>query len=265
MMAAEADAVFRMGEVACSGTGLRWSGEELDAAIGGPVASVLFDDEGKSSLEEILTSLAETGFAQEGLRRVLEVPDEVEDWRVGEAIAEAYLTEHRSCHFPWPDGRDDRKRRSSLPGADLVGFSIDADGDCLAFGEVKTSSEARYPPTAMYGPTGLKQQLKDLRDRESIRAQLIRYLGHRAAGSPWRARFENAGRRYLQNSADVQLFGFLVRDVEPNRSDLGMVVGALAAGRPEGTRIELLALYLPRDSIAGIGKRVIARRTGVQP
>lgn len=169
MSIAAGESVFGIGSVPCSGLGLRWSGEELDTAIDGPVASVLFDDAGKANLEEILAGLAETSFAQEGLRRVLEDPDEVEDWRVGEAIAEAYLTEHRSCRFPWPDGRDERKRRSSLPGADLVGFGTDADGDCLAFGEVKTSSEKRYPPTAMYGRTGLKQQLEDLRDRPSIR------------------------------------------------------------------------------------------------
>lgn len=259
------ESVFEIGVVPCSGTGLRWSEKELDAAIDDPVASVLFDDEGRANLEEILSGLAETNFAQEGVRRVLEDPDEVEDWRVGEAIAEAYLTEHRSCRFPWPDRRDERKRRSSLPGADLVGFGTDADGDCLAFGEVKTSSERRYPPAAMYGRTGLKQQLEDLRDRPLLRDQLLRYLGHRAAGAPWREHFENAGRRYLRNNADVQLFGFLVRDVEPNRDDLRMRVGALATGCPEGTRIELLALYLPRDSIDGIGGRTVARRAGARP
>ena len=259
------ESVFEIEVVPCFGTGLRWSEKELDAAIDDPVASVLFDDEGRINLEDILSGLAETNFAQEGVRRVLEDPDEVEDWRVGEAIAEAYLTEHRSCHFPWPDGRDERKRRSSLPGADLVGFGTDTDGDCLAFGEVKTSSERRYPPTTMYGRTGLKQQLEDLRDRPCIRDQLLRYLGHRATGAPWRKRFENAGRRYLRNNADVQLFGFLVRDVEPNQDDLRIRVGALATGCPEGTRIELLALYLPRDSIDGIGGRTVTRRTGAQP
>ena len=260
-MISKGELVFQIGVVPCSGTGLRWSEKELDAAIDHPVASVLFDDEGRANLEEILSRLAETNFAQEGVRRVLEDPDEVEDWRVGEAIVEAYLMEHHSCCFPWPDGRDERKRRSSLPGADLVGFSTDADGDCLAFGEVKTSSERRYPPTAMYGRTGLKQQLEDLRDKPQIRDQLLRYLGHRAKGAPWRERFENAGRRYLQNNTDVQLFGFLVRDVEPNQNDLRMRVCTLATDCPKGMRIELMVLYLPRNSINGIGGHIVARRT----
>lgn len=243
---------------------MKWSAEELDAALAGPVSSVLFDDEGKANLEDILTGLAETSFAQEGLRRVLEVPDELEDWRVGEAIADAYLTEHRSCDFPWSDGRDEKKQRSSLPGADLVGFGRDSEGDCLAFGEVKTSSEGTYPPAAMYGRTGLKKQLEDLRDTRPIRDQLFRYLGYRAIRSSWQPRFQDAARRYLRNNADFQMFGFLVRDVEPSEDDIATRVHALGVDRPSETRIELLVLYLPSGSIDGIGKRSVELRTGVQ-
>ena len=243
---------------------MRWSGDELNAAMNGRVATVLFDDEGRANIEEILAGLAETNFAQDGLRCVLADPDEVEDWRVGEAIAETYLTDHRYCYFPWSDGRDERKRGSSLPGADLVGFGVDDNGDCLAFGEVKTSSERSYPPRAMYGSTGLKRQLEDLRDSENIRDDLVKYLGHRAGSASWRARFERAGSRYLQNTSDVQLFGFLVRDVESHRDDLRVRVGDLAAGCPEGTRVELIALYLPQESLEGIGEKMVSRRAGAE-
>ncbi len=257
------ESVYNHGFPPCSGIGLEWSSDDLDAALDGPVAAVLFDDEGKANIEEILTSLAETDFAQEGLRRVLADPNDIEDWRVGEAIAESYLTDHRLCYFPWPDGRDERKSGSSLPGADLVGFRADDDGDCLAFGEVKTSSESKYPPGAMYGRTsGLKQQLEALRDREAIRDDLLKYLGHRAKEAPWRERFRNASSRYLRNKADVQLYGFLVRDVDPHQDDLRARVSKLATDCPEGTHIELLALYLPKGRIDGIGKAAIAKRTG---
>ncbi len=182
---------------------------------------------------------------------------------MGEAIAETYLTDRRSCSFPWPDGRDERKSGSSLPGADLVGFGVDDDGDCLAFGEVKTSSEQSYPPGAMYGRTGLKQQLEDLRDKETIRDDLVKYLGHRAGSAPWRARFEQAASRYLRNTSDIQLYGCLVRDVEPHQDDLRVRVGKLAVACPEGMRIELLALYLPQESrLDGIGKEMVSRRAG---
>jgi len=39
-------------------------------------------------------------------------------------------------------------------------------------------------------------------------------------------------------------------------------VDDLRAGCPEGTRIELLALYLPRESLEGIGEEMVARREG---
>ncbi|MCY4166216.1 MAG: hypothetical protein OXF03_08775 [Gammaproteobacteria bacterium] len=248
----------------CSGVGLRWSGKELDAALNDRVAAVLFDDEGRTNIEGILAGLAETEFAQDGIRRVLKEPDRIEDWRVGEAIAETYLTDHRSCSFPWPDGRDERKRGSSLPGADLVGFGIDASGDCFVFGEVKTSSQHSYPPGAMHGRTGLKRQLEDLRDDEGVRDDLVKYLCHRAELAPWRVCFERAAGRYLRNSSDIQLYGCLIRDVVPRQDDLRLRVGDLGAACPEGTRIELLALYLPKGCLNGIGREMISRREGAE-
>ena len=262
MTVAEGVIVYRCAASPCSGLGLAWSTEQLDAAMNGPVAAVLFDDEGKANIEAILTNLADTEFAQEGLRQVLADTEDIEDWRVGEAIAETYLTHYRSCYFPWPDGRDERKKGSSLPGADLVGLGIDGDGHCLAFGEVKTSSENRYPPSSMYGRTGLKQQLEDLRDCEVIRDGLLIYLSHRAQTAAWRPRFEAASRRYLQNKSDVQLYGVLIRDVPPDDDDLRIRVQTLAKNRPSGTRIELLALYLPERCVDGIGKAAVALRRG---
>ena len=257
--------VYGMGSLPCSGVGLRWSDDELNAAMDGRVAAVLFDDEGKANIEDILAELAETEFEQAGLRRVLQDPDHLEDWRVGEAIAEAYLTDHRSCSFPWPDARDERKSRSSLPGADLVGFGIDDDGECFAFGEVKTSSERKHPPGAMYGRTGLKRQLEDLRDSEAIREDLVKYLGHRASSAPWRAQFERAASRYLRNTSDIRLYGCLVRDVEPHKDDLRVRVGVLATECPDGTHIELLALYMPSKRLDGIGVEMVSRRAGTEP
>ena len=261
MTVAAGEAVYDMGSSPCSGCGRRWSDDELNAAMDGRVAAVLFDDQGKADIEAILAGLTETEFEQAGLRRVLQNPDHVEDWRVGEAIAEVYLTDHRSCTFPWPDGRDERKSGSSLPGADLVGFGIDGQGDCcFVFGEVKTSRERLHPPGTMYGPTGLKQQLEDLRDSNAIRDGLVTYLAHRAGPASWRAQFQQAMKRYLGNPSDVQLHGVLVRDVEPHRGDLRGRLRSLGTGCPEGTRIELLALYLPQERLEGIGKEMVTRR-----
>ncbi len=265
MTVASGETVYNEGGAPCSGLGLTWSGDEFNAAMNGSVAAVLFDDAGKADIEGILIDLAETEFEQDGLRRILSRPDYMEDWRVGEAIAEIYLTDHRDCVFPWSDRRDERKRGSSLPGADLVGFHADNQGYCLAFGEVKTSSEDRYPPGIMHGRKGLKQQLEDLRDRVSIRDDLFKYLGHRAGGSDWREQFRKAAKRYLANNSDVRLYGFLVRDVEPNRDDVRVRVEKLGKDCPKGMRIELLALYLPKGSIEGIGNAAVVARSGERP
>lgn len=262
MTVAHGEAVYSLGDPPWTGLGLMWSGEELDAALDGPVAAVLFDDEGKADIEEILRGVGETAFEQDGLRRALADPARIEDWRVGEAIAETWLTDHRDCRFPWPDGRDERKSGSSLPGADLVGLHADAQGDCLAFGEVKTSSDVRQPPGAMYGRTGLKQQLEDLRDSTSIRDDLFKYLGHRAKGADWMERFRRAAKRYLANNSDVRLFGFLVRDISPHENDVRVRVERLGQGCPNSTRIELLALYLPVGRLKGIGAVAVAARAG---
>lgn len=244
------------------GTGRTWNAEELNAAISGQVSELVFDAQGKADIKELLAGVAETAFEQEQLARALTDPDDVEDWRVGEAIAESYLTEHRDCLFPWPDGRDERKSGSSLPGADLVGVQQDEYGDRFVFGEVKTSGEAKYPPSAVYGRTGLKQQLEDLRDKVGIRNDLFKYLGHRAKNAPWMERFKAASKRYLNNTSDVQLFGVLVRDVEPNEEDVRVRVEKLGNGCPTGTQIELLALYLPTGAITNLASQALAVQAG---
>lgn len=253
---------YRHGTSPSTGTGQSWNAEELGAAINGQVSALVFDDQGKADIEELLAGVAETSFEQEQLTRALAVPDNVENWRVGEAIAEAYLTVHRDCLFPWPDGRDERKSGSSLPGADLVGVQQDKQGDRFVFGEVKTSGEAKHPPGAVYGRTGLKQQLEDLRDKVGIRNDLFKYLGHRAKNATWVDRFKAASKRYLNNSSDIQLFGVLVRDVEPNVDDVRVRVEKLGNGCPAGTQIELLALYLPTGAIGNLTAQALAVQSG---
>lgn len=255
------NAAYRLGNVPCLGVGLTWSTDDLDVALHGQIRDILSDKEGKSEIASILSSLAESDFAQDALRRVLMDTGTIENWRVGEAIADAYLTDHRMCCFPWPDSRDERKSGSSLPGADLVGLGKDNNGDCLAFGEVKTSSVTKYPPgNVIYGHTSLKMQLKALRDQVRIRDELLKYLASRAKGKSWCSRFRAATRRYLKNSSDIQIYGVLVRDVPANDNDLKACVQKLAANCPNETRIELIALYLPKGSINDLGNSVVDKQ-----
>ncbi len=261
-MIAAGTIAYAKGAPPCSGGGRSLTTAEADAAITKTVASLVMDTAGKAEIKALLASVAEADFEQAGLEELLADPDSVENWRVGEAIGEAYLTEHRACMFPWPDGRDVRKEGSSLPGADLVGFQKDAVGDRFAFGEVKTSSENKYPPGLMYGTHGLKQQIEDLRDDVTIRNALVRYLGARATTASWKARFQEATKRYLQNKSDVSLFGVLVRDVPPHEDDVRVRVDSLAEDCPAGTVIELIGVYLPASTISSLGATTVAAKKG---
>lgn len=264
-MLASGSNCYRVTSGRCIGNGVSWTQSEFEDAINGPVISGLFDDEGMADIEALLSSLPETEFEQDELARILAPPDTVEDWRVGEAIAEVYLGDHRDCLFPWPDGRDVRKDGSSLPGADLVGICTDRKGVRFSFGEVKTSKDKNYPPGVVYGRSGLEKQLEDLRDDFEIRKRLMTYLGFRAARAPWQHDYQAASKRFLADNSDVQLFGVLIRDVPPDEKDIKARVRNLASNCPSGTAVELLALYIPIGEVSTLAKKAIAASMGSRP
>ncbi|MBN1404156.1 MAG: hypothetical protein JW942_06810 [Opitutales bacterium] len=257
---------YTLGAYPVTGKGLSVSASEIDALLTGPVAAVVFDNDGRDEVAALLEGLADTDFAKENLETLLNGARQPEDWRVGEALAETFLTQNKACYFPWPDGRDERKRGSSLPGADLVGFHHDGQTERFAFGEVKTSAENAYPPSAAYGRHGLKQQLEDLRNCRTIRNDLVMYLAHRAVRASWATRFQAAAAVYLRDTHEVRIFGLLVRDVTPNHDDLRARVSTLGLNCPANTVIELLAIYLPQGRIATLGSQVMAahQRGGAQ-
>lgn len=262
MTVATGTVIFAQGKAPVIGYGIAWSNEDLEAALKGPVAEIVFDDEGKTHLRGLLEGVHTTEFDVSEVRRILDSTCELENWRVGEALAESYLVYHRVCTFPWPDGRDERKSGSSLPGADLVGFQLEGETDRFVFGEVKTSSEGTYPPGLMHGRTGLKQQLEDLRDNISIRDNLVKYIWYRAVNASWKSRFIDAYIRYNANCNDVGLFGVLVRDIPPHENDIKTRVKKLRKDCPTPTSIELLAIYLPLKSINELGKKIMNMRKG---
>ena len=86
--------MYTNGELPCSGTGIEWTQQDLDVAMDDRIVPLLFDDEGVVNSQEILAGVVETEFARENLERILSGPLRIEKWRVGEAIAEAYLVDH---------------------------------------------------------------------------------------------------------------------------------------------------------------------------
>lgn len=253
---------YELGTAPVTGCGFSYSDKELDATLSSSVAEVVFDDSGRADIEALLAGLVETEFEKTAVEQILFNRKPPENWRVGEALAETYLVDKKGCFFPWPNGRDERKSGSSLPGADLVGFQSVGDDDFFAFGEVKTSTENKYPPGVMHGRTGLKQQLEDLKDDVNIKDVLVRYLGYRAANSSWEKQFKRAFSNYIQNRSNVRVFGFLVRDVAPNQNDLHTRVSKLAKNQHKDMVIELFALYLPQNSICQLSNKVVNSRNG---
>jgi len=237
--------------------GISFVQEELDTALTGPVTDIVFDTEERARLTALIESATGTNFNPVTLQRILSSDYTPEDWRVGEALAEAYLIENYGCHFPWPDSRDERKAHSSLPGADLVGFRKDGSAHRFVFGEVKTSSDRENPPGTIYGRTGLKRQIEDLKEDLTIRDKLVEYLMHRIAGSSWLDRFIESYLRYTENSSDVQIFGILVRDVPPHQNDLHARITSLGRNCYEPMSILLCAFYLPENSIPTLSTTVV--------
>jgi hypothetical protein len=238
--------------------GIAYTADDLDQAIEHRVRQLVLDDAGRLELEALLASLPSTRFEDTALKRILASSPVIEDWRVGEALAEAFLSDHCACLFPWPTGRDIRNPAASPAGTDLVGFEVQGGVTRFAFGEVKTSQQEEWPPSVMFGRHGLVNQIERLRDYVDARDWLVRYLTHHAKGKAWEPKLQAAAARYLSNSNDVALFGFLVRDVKPASGDLQARAEALATACPPATAVSLRAVYLPSQQISMLVAKVMA-------
>lgn len=224
--------------------------DDVTDAVERRLPPLLRDDLGLERLTSLLASVADTEFERDGVTRILTPHSTLSSWRVGEALAEAYLTDHRDCEFPWPGGRDLKNPNASQAGTDLVGFTGIGTGEYrFAFGEVKTSSQQQWPPSVLMGRHGLQQQLENLSVTPDVKDDLVKYLGHHASSSDWHKRYEAATKRYLTDPGDVSLFGMLVRDVDPRPDDLRVRAANLGKTCPDSTSIELVAVYLPSGTI----------------
>jgi hypothetical protein len=230
-----------------------WRGVSMDAGDGfdtfltSDVASRLHDEEGKTTFEVHLRSVASTGFARESLDAILEakIPEE-RDWAVGEAMAEAYLAREHEIIWPWNMERDKRNANASLPGADLVGFEVNGTEVRLALGEVKTSSDVHTPPGVMSGKSGMTHQVDNLATNLSLTYQLLKWLLFRCKGSRHEASFNAAiGLFFASGNKAIALFGVLVRDTQPNVLDLQARGRTLAEAIQDPTTCQLVAIYLP--------------------
>ena len=141
------------------------AGSDLDLFMKGQVAERLNDAAAREDFHAQLRDLPLTGFGKANLEEILdaEVPEE-RAWAVGEALAEAVLTEDYGVQWPWNMERDKRNPKASLPGADIIGFVLNGTRHRLALGEVKTSGEKKYPPQVMSGKSGMAHQIDTLEE-----------------------------------------------------------------------------------------------------
>lgn len=229
--------------------GVSFSNEQLAELLAGPVKDILLDTTGKQELEELLTGLATTDFANTELQKLLEEDLVFEDWLVGEAIAEAFTIDVGRCFYPWPTSRDLKNPNASPAGCDLTGFQPVAEGHefRFSFSEVKTSYDQHSPPGVM---TSLGRQLFNLRDDKVVKDGLVKYLAYHATGKDWENKFKSAAARYLQSQgADIAIYGILIRDTAPRVADIRGKAQTLSSDCPVATDIALYAIYLPENVI----------------
>lgn len=236
--------------------GYSYTQADLEAVRSERLQAVLTDKSGRDSLAEFYGSLELTEFGSGNVAAALNaIPadEQSRGWREGEALAEAWLVDHRQCEFPWPFNRDLRHHRASLPGAELVGFAGKAEEEVrFAFGQVKTSKELQNPPQVVNrGEKSLINQMLQLRDDRQIKKTVIDYLAYRTqAGVSWVGKFRAAAKRYFNSGmTELSLFGVLVRDVEPVAEDLAAAAMRLSEDCHPSLRIEFCGLYLPEGTI----------------
>ena len=213
--------------------GIAYSEDDLNQSAQ-IVADTCFDTLGKKDFENYTQSLSDTGFSP--IKTIL---PKIRDWQVGESFAEAYLTAHFSCYFPWSNNRDLKNPNSSLTGADMVGFY---QGE-FAFGETKTSSEQKPSPQVTSKKSdGLNTQLKKLCHDHDGRCVLVEYLYYRVNST---TEYQEACKAYLKDNKNFYVFGVLVRDVEPEIKDWNYLKKHLKVHKQN--RVSLVALYLPKN------------------
>ncbi|KAF3983513.1 MAG: hypothetical protein HFP81_06800 [Methylococcales symbiont of Hymedesmia sp. n. MRB-2018] len=200
------------------------------------VKNACFDSDGQDELNAYISSIGETGFTS-----TQSILTNIKEWQLGEALAEVHLEQCFSCHFPWSNRRDLKNPKSSLSGADLVGYHNSE----FAFGEVKTSAEQKSPPQVTSKRyDGLSAQLNKLCIDTDLRQTIIQYLFFRQKET---VKYQEALRTYLKNQHNFYIFGVLVRNTLPNVNDWSYLKNNFTAHKKN--KSYLVALYLSFDKL----------------
>ena len=215
------------------------------AWLAGEVRARVYDEELAQAFDEDLQTLAAEGFSTEELQKIAAAPEPdstVGD--IGEAIADLFLIERSDAKLPSNRRRDLRSGKGSLPGADIVGFSLSGkNGVEFLFGEVKSSSQNVFPPGVMgSGPDAMPAQLARLATEVLAQKRLVMYLFARSSSPADRALYMEALKQFARGV--FTLAGVLVRDTLPNQKDVTGPAQNLSAKLPSGRLVRLHVLHL---------------------
>ena len=216
---------------------------EIESALKNEVYNRLYDIEMRNEQIQLLCAgLSDTGFRKEDILNIINQQEDFEDWRVGEAFSEVYLSSYYNAFFPWNIERDSKKPHSSLPGMDIIGFDFTNDEIKFLFGEVKTSSENKFPPQVMNGRSGMKSQLEYVLNTRNVR-NAIYYIFNRLTKEEKNKYYIKAFQNLFANKYTI--CGVLVRDTDPNEKDISLKASNLVETVNENQKLFLLALYVP--------------------
>jgi hypothetical protein len=234
--------------------GVSFSDIEYKELLKNEVKDKLLDTPQRNKMSSILEALkSETGFEKSetllaDIQFLSDYSVEVQNFRIGEALAEVCLEKHFNCRFYWNELRDARNPKGNKTGADLVGFIKIGDKVLFLFGEVKTSSERNSPPQVMTNPMGIENQLRDLYNDQNKRLILISYIQNKISlsnNSNFKEDFANAIRNYYQsNGSEYLLYGVLVRDTGLNEDDIKHSYDKLKKQVLNPIGLRLLAIYV---------------------
>ena len=224
----------------------------FDEYLSSRVRGRFYDIEGTKALIEEFRDIPSTGFEERLLIDIFSTSPPIDDWKIGEALAECYLEDFEKVRFYYPSSRDAKNPKANLQGADLVGFvDVDEETTIFLFGEVKTSGDKNSPPQVMYGRSGMIDQLRDIKNNPNLRKSLIRWLGFKVKAlsddDPFKKDYQKALKVYLKEGAEHKyfLFGILIRDTEPKDTDLKSRYESLKSDLSNGAQLKLVALYIP--------------------
>lgn len=165
--------------------------------------------------------------------------------RIAEVLAECFLMDSHDILIPYNRLRDSINPKTSITGPDIIGIA----NALFVFGETKSSSEMRHPPSVVDGKSGLIAQLNNIKLNKDKRIWMIKWLGHKTLQTKPdtnHAAWLKAKQQYfISEGRNFKMCGMLIRDTKPDERDVTRVYSKVSADMHASTLLDIMALYIP--------------------